>query len=372
VVRRRSWGWCVAAIVATVAAALGLAACGSSSGSGSSGNTSSSGGGTAKASLTLGYVTTEDHPYGVAVDYYRKLVSDASGGAIQIKGLPSYQGGDVPLLQDVRSGAVDMGSISSAVWGTQGVKDFDALQALGLITRYDLEKEIIAGPIGAKMLAATSKIGLKGLAIHEGGLRKPIGAKSPINSPADFKGKTIRVPESDVLQTGMRALGADPTAIPVTDIYAAMRDGTVDGMEANLGLIQTLKLYEVAKYITANVNLWPFPTVIVMNQAKFDALTPDQQNILVTEAKKVPGFSIDFFSKPSALPKTLCDEGMKFSVASPADLASFDKVSQAVIAQMSKDPTTKGYIDQIEKLKSALPAPPAPAALPQGCTVTAK
>jgi TRAP-type C4-dicarboxylate transport system substrate-binding protein len=170
----------------------------------------------------------------------------------------------------------------------------------------------------------------------------------------------------------MRALGADPTAIPVTDIYAAMRDGTVDGMEANLGLIQTLKLYEVAKYITANVNLWPFPTVIVMNQAKFDALTPDQQNILVSEAKKVPGFSIDFFSKPSALPKTLCGEGMKFSVASDADLTAFGKASQAVIAQLSKNATTKGYIDQIEKLKSALPAPPAPAPLPQGCTVTAK
>ena len=32
--------------------------------------------------------------------------------------MPSYGGGDVPLLNDVSGGTVDMGSISSAVWGT--------------------------------------------------------------------------------------------------------------------------------------------------------------------------------------------------------------------------------------------------------------
>ena len=87
-------------------------------------------------------------------------------------------------------------------------------------------------------------------------------------------------------------------------------------MEANLGLVQTLKLYEVAKYMTANVNLWPFPTVLVMNQAKWDALTADQQKIITDAAAKVPGFSIEIFTAPSALPATLCSEGS--SSRSPA------------------------------------------------------
>ena len=33
-----------------------------------------------------------------------------------------------------------MGSVSTAIWGTQGVTGFDALQAPFLITRYDLER----------------------------------------------------------------------------------------------------------------------------------------------------------------------------------------------------------------------------------------
>ena len=258
-------------------------------------------GGNAEITLRLGYVTAAEHPYGIAINNFIDEVTTASDGAIAIEALPNYQGGDVPLLQDARGGAVNMASVSSAIWGTQGVNCFDALQALGLITRYDLEREVITGPIGEEMLACTDAVGLKGLGIHEGGLRKPLGATKPLTSPADFKGLTIRTPESGVLETGIRALGADPTAIPLPDTYAALRDGTVDGMEANLGLIQTVKYYEVAKFVTANVNLWPFPTVLVMNQAKFDALSADQQQIITDAAANIAGFSIDFFEAPSEL-----------------------------------------------------------------------
>ena len=364
--RRPLRRWVLAAIAAGAVAVLGLTGCGSSSSS----SADTSGSSSAEITLRLGYVTAAEHPYGIAVNSFIKAVNTASGGKIAIEGLPSYQGGDVPLLRDVRGGAVNMASVSSAVWGTQGVHSFDALQALGLITRLDLEREVITGPIGAQMLEATSTVGLKGLAIHEGGLRKPVGAKKPLPSPAAFKGLAIRTPESTVLQTGIKGLGADPTAIPVGDIYAALRDGTVNGMESNLGLIQTLKLYEVAKYVTANATLWPFPTVLVMNQKKFDSLTSDQQKIITDAASKVPGFSIDFLSKPSELPATLCTEGMKFVIANDADLKSFAKASKTVITELSKDNAdTKSYIDQIQALKDGLPAPPAAAPLPKGCSV---
>ena len=363
--RRRSWGWRLAAAAAAGVMALGLAACGDDD---DAADTAASG--EADITLRLGYVTAPEHPYGIAIDNFIEEVTTASDGAIAIEALPNYQGGDVPLLQDVRGGAVDMASVSSAVWGTQGVNCFDALQALGLITRYDLEREVITGPIGEEMLACTESVGLQGLGIHEGGLRKPLGASKALTAPADFRGLTIRTPESSVLETGIRALGADPTAIPLPDTYAALRDGTVDGMEANLGLIQTVKYYEVADFVTANVNLWPFPTVLAMNQARFDALSADQQQVITDAAANIGGFSIDFFEAPSELVNTLCDEGLKFAIASDADLEAFSGVSQRVITQLSEDEQTAGFITQIQALKDGLAAPPAAAPLPEGCAVT--
>lgn len=356
----------MAAILVGAVAVLGLAACGDDDDSAA--DTSSAA--AAEITLRLGYVTTADHPYGIAVNQFIKDVTAASDGKIAIEGLPTYPQGDVPLLQDVKGGAVEMASVSSAVWGTQGVTCFEALQALGLITRYDLEEQVITGPIGSSMLECTSAVGLKGLAIHEGGLRKPMGAKKALASPAAFKGQKIRTPESSVLELGINALGADPTAIPLPDVYAALRDGAVDGLETNLALVQTQKWYEVAKFITANVNLWPFPTVLVMNQAKFDSLSADQQQIITTAAAKVPAFSLAIFAAPSELPATLCSEGVKFVVAGDSDIAAFGKASQSVVTELSKNAETKGYIDQIQALKDALPAPPAPAPLPEGCSVT--
>jgi TRAP-type transport system periplasmic protein len=365
-VRRRSWGWRLAAVVAGLALVLGLAACGDDDDDQAA---DTAGAGAAEITLRLGYVTAPEHPYGVAVDYFVEEVRKASDGAIAIEALPNYQGGDVPLLQDVRGGAVDMGSISAAVWSTQGVTSFDALQALGLITRYDLEREVITGAIGQEMLAGTEAVGLKGLAIHEGGLRKPLGAKVQLASAQDFRGKKIRTPESSVLELGIRSLGADPVSIPFPDTYAALRDGTVDGMEANLGLVQTVKYYEVARFMTANVNLWPFPTVLVMNQAKFDALTEEQQNTITETAARVPGFSIDFFEQPSDIVQTLCDEGLRFVIASEEDLASFDRASENAIAQLSRNEQTKAFIDQIQQLKDGVGPPPEAAPLPEGCAV---
>ena len=367
--RRRSWGWRLAAVVATAAMAFGLAACGDDDDdAGATGETS--GGAGAEVSLNLGYVTTAEHPYGIALDQFVANVREASGGAIAIETIPTYAGGsDVQLLQDVRDGAVPMASVSSAVWAGQGVTSFDALQALGLMTRYDLEREVLEGPIAEEMLAATEEVGLKGLAIHEGGLRVPLGAKQALTGPAAFEGKAIRTPEAPVLETGMRALGADPTPLPLGDVYAGLREGTVDGMEANLGLIQTQKFYEVAQFITPNLPLWPFPTVLAMNQSAFDGLSAEHQQIITEEAAKLPGISLDIFSTPSELPQTLCDEGIKFALADEQELAAFGRASDAAVAELSKDEATKGFIEQIQQIKDGLGEPTAPPPLPEGCTV---
>jgi TRAP-type C4-dicarboxylate transport system substrate-binding protein len=148
-----------------------------------------------------------------------------------------------------------------------------------------------------------------------------------------------------------------------------MQNHTVDGMEANLGLIQTYKLYEVAKYVTANVNLWPFPTVLIMNKAKFDSLSADQQKAITDAAALVPDFSITIFTNPTGpnLVTTLCDEGLKFAVAKPEDVAAMVAATEPVYAQFEGNADTKRFVTEIKALKAKQPPAAAPAPLPAGC-----
>ena len=352
-------------LVGVAALAGGLAACGSSS---------SNSGSTSGKALRLGYVTTPKHPYGIAVAAFAKRVQEASGGKLTITPLPNYGGGDVPLLNDVSGGTVEMGAVSTAIFDTRAVNVFQPLQAPFLITNYGLDKAVLGGSIGKSMLESPNgpaKLGLVGLGILEGGLRKPLGRVKALVSPGDFVGAKIRAPQSVVLSAGLKSLGAEPTPLAVGDVFTALQNGTVDGMEANLGLIQTNKYYEVAKYVTQDVNLWPFPAAVVVNKARWDGLSSEEQGWLKDAGAKLADDSIAVFTNPApgspSFATLLCGEGLTFAFAGKANQAALASAAKPAYAQLNKDSEVAGLITQIQDLKASSAPPPAPAPLPAGC-----
>ena len=359
--KKRLWGWRLVAIVAAGALAMGLVACGDDDDTAADTATSGGGGG---AALNLAYVTTATHPYGLAVADFAKKVN--ATGELNITTQASYPQAEPQLLADVRSGVVDMATISSAIWDTAGIDAFQALQAPFLITNYPLAQAVEAGDIGKAMIAdATTEAGdLVVLAIHEGGLRKPFGkVKHPLTSLADFKGTTIRAPQSKVLADGLSALGANADPLPLPDVYQALQTGTVDGVEANLPLIYLSKWYEVAKFVTGNVNLWPFPTVLTINKAKYDSLTDAQKAALTSAASGITDFSIGIFTAPgSTIPQDLVNCGAEFVSSSDADKAALETAGATAVSQLA--PESQDFVTQIQAVKDATPPPAAPPPFP--------
>ena len=362
----------VIATLGAAAIAAGLTACGDSKTTTAASGSSTGASGT--VTLRVGYVTTPQHPYGIAIDAFTKEVASASGGKMAVEAIPNYTGGDAKLLDDVSGGTVEMAAVSTAVWDTKGVNVFQALQAPFLITNYPLDASIIGGPVGTAMLSSPNgpaKLNLVGLGILEGGLRKPVGAKEPLTSPASFVGKKIRAPQSKVLAAGITALGASPVALPVGDVYSALQNGTVDGMEANLGLISTNKYNEVAKFVTQNVNLWPFPAALVINKDQFDKLSADQKSVIQTAGGHLATNSINVFLNPPAgatnFVTDLCGKGLTFAFASDADRVALAKAEVPTYRQLEADPEVAGFIKQIQDAKAAAPPPAAPPPLPAGC-----
>ncbi len=145
---RRVWGWRLAVIAAGVALALGLAACGDDNSTASS---TAAGGGGSATTLDVAYVTTQQHPYGIAVDAFAKEVN--ATGQLTLKPQPAYPQAEGQLLADVRSGVVPMATVSAAIWDTAGVTAFQALQAPFLITNYPLALAVERGKDGKGMMA---------------------------------------------------------------------------------------------------------------------------------------------------------------------------------------------------------------------------
>lgn len=71
----------------------------------------------------------------------------------------------------------------------------------------------------------------------------------PVKTPEDLKGMKIRVPNNQMSINTFKALGASPTPLPLSDLYASLQQGIVDGAENPLPVLSGSKTQEVAKYL---------------------------------------------------------------------------------------------------------------------------
>jgi TRAP-type C4-dicarboxylate transport system substrate-binding protein len=289
-------------------------------------------------------------------------VTRLSHGAMHIDVETGWRRGQVRfengLIGDVRAGKADLGAVGGRAWDSVGVNSFRALVAPLLIDSYSLQDRVLRSPLTPEMLEGLRRLGLVGVGILPGALRNPVGITHPLLEPSDYAGRRIGVQQSRVATATMRALGATPIWFPSEGAIAGF-----DGIEQSIGQIQGNGYYRVAKYITANVRLWPRPLVIFANGKAFAGLTPRQQRILrQAVATAVPAQTTQTRTTERTEGITqLCRGGrVRFLTASPADLAALRRAVQAVYDQLERDPQTRRFIEQIAAMRREVAPEPTP------------
>ena len=96
---------------------------------------------------------------------------------------------------------------------------------------------------------------------------------------ADLSGLKIRTMANEIHLEAWKAMGANPTPMAFGELFTGLQQGTVDGQENPLGIITGNKFEEVQSYCTLTEHVYT-PYYVVMNQAKWDSLTAEQQEAL--------------------------------------------------------------------------------------------
>jgi C4-dicarboxylate-binding protein DctP len=130
------------------------------------------------------------------------------------------------------------------------------------------------------MLTKLEPKGIRGLAYWDNGF-KSFSANVPIRTPADLKGKKMRIQSSKVLEEQMRALGSIPQVMAFSEVYQALQTGVVDGTENPMSNLYTQKMHEVQKYLTLTEHGYLGYAVIV-NKKFWDGLPADIRDQLTT------------------------------------------------------------------------------------------
>jgi len=109
--------------------------------------------------------------------------------------------------------------------------------------------------------------------------RQLINNQKIIKTPDDIKGLKFRVPDTPTFVKVFESMGAKPVALAGSEIYSAIQLGTVVGQDNSVPNVYDFKTHEVAKYMT----IWNYmgdASIVVMNKQKYDALSPEQQELL--------------------------------------------------------------------------------------------
>lgn len=244
------------------------------------------------------------------------------------------------------------------------MSSFAALTAPLLVDSYELQAAILASDIPERMVAGLDVLGVTGLAVMTGGLRKPIGVDGPLLGPDDYEGITMHAFPSSGHEATLTALGAATASGSFAERDSGLLDGTIDAYENTLVFFE--RHLQLAPHITLNVNLWPATAVVFSNPDTLAALNDSQAGWLdtaiadtVTHSAEIADVDAHIIAGP------LCASAARLASATDADLDALREAVEPVYAQLSTDNDTAAYISAIEALKESIDVEPLK--LPTGC-----
>src|SRR5450631_1435109 len=221
-------------------------------------------------------IQEESYPTVQALLFMDKLVAERTGGRHRIRVFHSRQlGEESQTIEQTRVGAIDLNRINVAAIGDVA-PSLNILAQPFLFRSIDHLYKVIDGPIGDDILTAIEPNGFIGLTFYDSGARSIYTRSPPVRGLPDLKGLRIRVQQSDLVIRMMKALGAEPVALPYGQVQTALSTQLVDGAENNWPSYVTTGHYKVAQFYTVTEHTMG-PEVLVMSRRAWQELSdPDR------------------------------------------------------------------------------------------------
>jgi TRAP-type C4-dicarboxylate transport system substrate-binding protein len=277
------------------------------------------------------------HHIAKLVEQWAADVEKRSGGEIDVQVFPANQA----FKPKENFPAVARGKIEAAMsvnfqWG-KTIPEMNITLKPYSFTDLDLLKKFAASPVASYLEKRLLEKGVRNVAwLFTTRMSAYTSKGRALIKPADFKGVKIRG-LNKLVDSGLRALGAAPSAMSGSQVYQALQTGVIDAGLTDISAAYSRKYYEVQDYVTVSPLFSVFFHLYVnpkwwdgLDKASQDAIraasaTAEQQAIAVTEASAAEA------------PGLLAAKGMTVHIHTPAEIAAMKKVMDP--------PFTKAFIE---------------------------
>jgi len=207
--------------------------------------------GAAKYVIRLGHIDPVNHPHNKASLKFAELVKEKTKGDVEVQVYPAGQIGKAPnLMEQLQMGSVQMFQGGVGWWGSS-LPDYWLVASNFVYDSPEHAMAVMKGEIGNRLAAELLKTtGVR--VLTQGLIRNPrnLLTMKPVKSLDDLQGLKVRVPPMANWMLPWKALGANPTPMPLTETFLGLQQGVVEGVEHGLPQLYLNNYTEVAKYLS--------------------------------------------------------------------------------------------------------------------------
>ncbi|MND39379.1 Sialic acid-binding periplasmic protein SiaP precursor [compost metagenome] len=195
----------------------------------------------------LGITTPPGHPWNNAALKVGEMLKAETKGRLDLAVFPANQlGTEAVMMQQMQAGSLDFGWIMTAELGSR-IPSIAAINAPYVVDSTAKVAKLVRDPLAMKMLDVLPKeTGTLGLAWGITTMRVVFTAKE-IGGINDLNGMKLRINTTPAYRDFYQLLGTAPTPIPTPQVFDAMSNGQVDGLEADLDFSWNQRFDKVSK-----------------------------------------------------------------------------------------------------------------------------
>ncbi|MBM3565659.1 MAG: TRAP transporter substrate-binding protein [Alphaproteobacteria bacterium] len=298
--------------------------------------------------IKVGHVGEPGSLFDVAANEFAKRANAKLGAKAKVSVFGSSQlGGDKEQMQKLLLGTLDIAVPSTVM--TSVVDQFGVFEMPYLVKDREHMKRIEKEVVWPKLAPLAEAKGYTLLAVWENGFRHITNNTRPIVNPEDLKGVKLRVPEGKWRVKMFQAYGANPSAMKFSEVFTALKTGTMDGQENPFSQIHSARFHEAQKYLSLTGHVYT-PAYVITGSKRWNGLPADVRKVLAEEAKATQAFVHEAAAK---MDKELLDKIKAAGVAvNEANKDAFVKASAAIYKEFGDGvPGASDMIAQANKLR---------------------
>ena len=290
---------------------------------------------------------SDDYPTVAAVRHMSDVLNKQSNGKYKIKVFnKSALGTEKETIDQVKIGALEMTRVNISPMNSICAKTMVPTMPF-LFTSVAHMRRALDGPAGEEILKSCEDQGFVGLAFYDSGARSIYGSKA-VKTLADAKGMKIRVQQSDLWVALVGAMGANPTPMPIGEVYTGLKTKLIDAAENNIPSYDGFKHFEAVKFYSKTEHSMA-PEMLLMSKAVFDKLPKAEQDMVRAAAKESVAFQRQKWDEQEAKSLAVVKAGGAQIV--DVDKGSFQAVMGPVYDKFMTTPDLKRLVRAIQDTK---------------------